>query len=88
MSTEEQELVMAQTTNFDEALRRIGPDSTATFDNSASNPTEHGSSESLRSVADDEDEEFEDTDDEEEDVEDDDREVDDGEAREEPLRVK
>jgi hypothetical protein len=30
---------------FDEILHKIGPDATATFDNSASNPTEHASSE-------------------------------------------
>jgi hypothetical protein len=31
--------------DFDEILSRIGPDVTATFDNSPSNPTEHASSE-------------------------------------------
>jgi hypothetical protein len=31
--------------DFDEIFSRIGPDTTATFDNSPSNPTEHASSE-------------------------------------------
>jgi hypothetical protein len=31
--------------DFDEILSKIGPDATATFDNSPSNPTEHASSE-------------------------------------------
>jgi len=31
--------------SFDETLRKLGPDATATFDNSPSNPTEHASSE-------------------------------------------
>jgi hypothetical protein len=31
--------------SFDEILSEIGPDATAMFDNSASNPTEHASSE-------------------------------------------
>ena len=30
--------------SFDETLRNLGPDATATFDNSPSNPTEHASS--------------------------------------------
>lgn len=68
---------------FDEILRKIGPDATATFDNSASNPTEHASSEATNAaiaVGDDEDleeedddaaaEEEDDEEDEEEDVED------------------
>jgi hypothetical protein len=67
---------------FDEILRNIGPDATATFDNSASNPTEHASSEATNAATavDDEDleeedddaaaEEEDDEEDEEEDVED------------------
>ncbi len=69
---------------FDEILRNIGPDATATFDNSASNPTEHASSEATNAATavsgddeeleeDDDDaaaEEEDDEDDEEEDVED------------------
>jgi hypothetical protein len=31
--------------SFDEILHQVGPDATATFDNSPSNPTEHASSE-------------------------------------------
>jgi hypothetical protein len=69
--------------DFDEILSRIGPDATATFDNSPSNPTEHAGSEATNAataVDDDEDLEAEDDDDamleeddemdEEEDVED------------------
>jgi hypothetical protein len=70
--------------DFDEILSRIGPDATATFDNSPSNPTEHASSEATNAATavdgDDEDLEEEDDDsaaleeddelDEEEDVED------------------
>jgi hypothetical protein len=68
--------------DFDEILSEIGPDATATFDNSPSNPTEHASSEATNAatVVDDEDLEEEDDDaaaleeddelDEEEDVED------------------
>jgi hypothetical protein len=68
---------------FDEILRNMGPDATATFDNSASNPTEHASSEAMNAataVGDDEDleeedddaaaEEEDDEEDEEEDVKD------------------
>jgi hypothetical protein len=70
--------------DFDEILSKIGPDATATFDNSPSNPTEHASSEATNAATaidgDDEDLEEEDDDaaaleednelDEEEDVED------------------
>ena len=45
----------------------IGPDATATFDNSASNPTEHASSENLGASVEEEDDEFEDVEDDEED---------------------
>jgi hypothetical protein len=68
---------------FDEILWKIGPDATATFDNSANNPTEHASSyvtNAATAVGDDEDleeedddaaaEEEDDEEDEEEDVED------------------
>jgi len=61
---------------FDEILRKIGPDATATFDNSGSNPTEHASSEATNAATavDGDDEELEDEDDdaaeEEEDDED------------------
>jgi hypothetical protein len=66
--------------DFDEILSKIGPDATATFDNSPSNPTEHASSEATNSATVVDDEELEDDDaaaleeddelDEEEDVED------------------
>jgi ribosomal protein L12E/L44/L45/RPP1/RPP2 len=50
---------------FDEILRKIGPDATATFDNSASNPTEYASRAATHSATavDDDDEELEDEDD-------------------------
>ena len=73
-----------QDLSFDETLRNIGPDATATFDNSPSNPTEHASSEATNAATavagDDEEQEDEDDDaageeevdeeDEEQDVED------------------
>src|SRR5258707_14593427 len=36
--------------DFDEILSRIGPDATATFDNSPSNPREHASSEATNAA--------------------------------------
>ena len=47
--------------SVDELLRKIGPDATATFDNSPSNPTEHASSEATNAATavDGEDEELE-----------------------------
>ena len=44
--------------DFDEILSEIGPDATAMFDNSASDPTEHASSEATNAATavDDEDE--------------------------------
>ena len=36
--------------DFDEILSEIGPDATAMFDNSASNPTEHASSEATNAA--------------------------------------
>jgi hypothetical protein len=36
--------------DFDEVLSRIGPDATATFDNSPSSPTEHASSEATNAA--------------------------------------
>jgi hypothetical protein len=65
----------------DEILSKIGPDATATFDNSASNPTEHASSEATHAATavDSDDEELEEEDDdaaeEEEDDEDAEEEV-------------
>ncbi len=70
---------IAANTDVDDILREVGPDSTATFDNSASDPTEHASSENLRVAPkvddeddDDEDDDVEDDDDEEDEDEDDD----------------
>ena len=62
--------------DFDEILRKIGPDATATFDNSASNPTEHASSEATNAATavDGEDEELEEEDDDAAAMEEDDEE--------------
>ena len=51
--------------DFDEILSKVGPDATATFDNSTSNPTEHASSEATNAATavDDEDEALEEEDD-------------------------
>jgi hypothetical protein len=51
--------------SYEEILSRIGPDATAMFDSSPSNPTEHASSEATNAatVVDDEDEELEEEDD-------------------------
>jgi hypothetical protein len=74
---------MTDSTNnqsFDEILRKIGPDATATFDNSASNPTEHASSEATNAATsvdgddDEEDEDLEDEDDDDAELEEDDEE--------------
>ncbi len=66
--------------NSDEDFLNVGPDATATFDSSPSNPTEHASSENLDAI-DDDDDELEDEDlDEEEESDDDD---DDGEEEDE-----
>jgi hypothetical protein len=61
---------------FDEILRKIGPDATAMFDHSASNPTEHASSEATAAATggDDDDEELEEEDDDAADEEEDDEE--------------
>ncbi|MCU1324601.1 MAG: hypothetical protein JWM43_4250 [Acidobacteriaceae bacterium] len=67
-----------QSTEFEDPIRSIGPDSTATFDSTASNPTEHASSEVLDSATAVEDEDDED--------EDDDIDVD-VDPDEEPLKV-
>ena len=72
--------------DLNDPFRNIGPDSTAVFDESPSNPTEHASSENL-SVAskpeddeeEDEDEELEDEEDEEEGEDDDDEDEEDEE---------
>jgi len=68
-------------TDIDEILREVGPDSTATFDNSPSNPTEHASSENLRVAPkkdeEDEDEDLEDDDDLDDEDDDDEEELED-----------
>jgi hypothetical protein len=60
--------------DFDEILSKIGPDATATFDNSPRNPTERASSEATNAAAavDGEDEELEEEDDDAAMLEDDD----------------
>ena len=70
--------------DFDEILSKIGPDATAMFDNSASNPTEYASSEATNAATavDGDDEELEDEDDaaaaeEEDDEEDEEEDVED-----------
>jgi hypothetical protein len=62
--------------DFDEILREIGPDATATFDNSPSNPTEHASSEATNAATavDGEDEALEEEDDDAAELEEDDEE--------------
>jgi hypothetical protein len=66
--------------DFDEIFNKIEPDATATFDNSASTPTEHASSEAKNAATavDGEDEELEEKDDDaaalEEDAEEDEEE--------------
>ncbi len=72
-------MAIAKKNNTDDDFIKIGPDATATFDNSASNPTEHASSENLDAVEvedddlEDEDEDFDDDDeDDDDDIEDED----------------
>jgi hypothetical protein len=68
--------------DFNDPFRNIGPDSTAVFDESPGNPTEHASSENLSAASKREDDEDEDEDeelDDEEDDEDEDEEEDDEE---------
>jgi len=70
--------------DFDEFFSKIGPDATAEFDNSASNPTDHASSEATNAATavNGEDEELEEEDDdaaamEEDDEEDEEEDVED-----------
>ena len=65
--------------DLNDPFRNIGPDSTAVFDESPSNPTEHTSSENLSVASKPEDDEDEDEDEELEDEEDDDEEEDEDE---------
>jgi segregation and condensation protein B len=57
--------ISTQDNDLNDPLRNIGPDSTAAFDESASNPTEHASSENLGSASELEDDDVEDVDEEE-----------------------
>ena len=64
--------ISTQNTDFSNPLRNIGPDSTAVFDESDSNPTEHASSENLGAASKLDDEEEEDEEEgEDEDLEED-----------------
>ena len=74
---------MTQTADLEDPIRWIGPDSTATFDNSVSNPTEYASSEnSARSIEDTEPEDDDEEDDDDDD-DDDDEDEDEDDADEE-----
>jgi hypothetical protein len=66
----------SQDKGFDEILNEIGPDATATFDNSPSNPTEHASSEATNAATavNGEDEKLEEEDDDDAALEEDDEE--------------
>jgi hypothetical protein len=70
--------------NSEDDFFRVGPDATATFDDSPSNPTEHAGNENLH-VLDSEDEDLDDEDEDEDDEEDDDEEeeIDDDEEEDE-----
>jgi hypothetical protein len=74
--------IPTQNNDLNDPLRNIGPDSTAVFDESASNPTEHASSENLGATSELEDDDVEDEeegedDDVEEDLDDEDDEEED-----------
>jgi hypothetical protein len=79
-----------QSIDLNDPFRNIGPDSTAVFDESPSNPTEHASSENLSAASkpeDDDEDEDEELDEEEDDEdEDDDEEEDDDELKVAPAR--
>jgi hypothetical protein len=72
-------MAIAKMNNTDDEFIKVGPDATATFDNSASNPTEHASSENLDAV----EAEDDDLEDEDDDLDEDDEEEDDDEEDEE-----
>jgi hypothetical protein len=79
-----QTMAMETTIHEDEALRTIGPDATAAFDSSASNPAEYASSENLSAAEEDlDEEEDDDLDEEDEEDEDEDEDEDDDEEDEE-----
>lgn len=66
--------ISTQDNDLNGPLRNIGPDSTAVFDESASNPTEHASSENFGAASeleDEDEEEGEEDDDVEEDLDED-----------------
>jgi hypothetical protein len=73
--------------NSDDDILKVGPDATATFDNSVSNPTEHASSENLNAqdtdTEDEEEEEGEDLEDEDVDEDEEYEEEDDDDVDEE-----
>lgn len=67
--------IARKNTQSEDDFLKVGPDATATFDNSPSNPTEYASRENLRTPKiedDDLEEEGEDVDEEEEDLDDED----------------
>lgn len=72
-------MAISKTNNTDDDFIKVGPDATATFDNSAGNPTEHASSENLDAV----EAEDDDLEDKDEDIDEDDEEGDDEEEDEE-----
>jgi len=74
--------IATQGIDLNDPVRNIGPDSTAVFDESPSNPTEHASSENLSVASKPEDDEDEDEDEELDDEEDDDKEEDEEEEDE------
>jgi len=74
--------IATQGIDLNDPVRNIGPDSTAVFDESPSNPTEHASSENLPVASKPEDDEDEDEDEELDDEEDDDEEEDEEEEDE------
>jgi hypothetical protein len=93
--------ISTQDNDLNDPLRNIGPDSTAVFDESASNPTEHASSENLGAASeleddvededegedDDVEEDLDEDDDDEDDEEEDGDDEDDEEGDEDELQV-
>jgi hypothetical protein len=76
--------ISTRNSGLNDPLRKIGPDSTAVFDESASNATEHASSENLGAASElEDDEDEEETEDIEDDLEDEDEDDEDDEDDEE-----
>jgi hypothetical protein len=50
VNTEDGMAKVGRDQDFDEILSKVGPDATAMFDNSESNPTEHASSEATNAA--------------------------------------